>query len=86
MEDQSSPVWIRRLILHSKESLAMGRFHIFTDGGGAYRWRLVAPNGKIIADSGEGYTSKQSCLEGIAAVKAHAQGAEIVTDTPGIQA
>jgi uncharacterized protein YegP (UPF0339 family) len=64
----------------------MGRFHIFTDGGGAFRWRLVAPNGKIIAASGEGYTSKQSCLEGIAAVKAYAPRAEIVTDAPKIQA
>lgn len=24
-------------------------------GGGDYRWRLVAHNGRIIADSGEGY-------------------------------
>jgi hypothetical protein len=64
----------------------MGRFHVFTDAGGAFRWRLVAPNGKIIADSGEGNTSKQSCLEGIAAVKKFAAQAEIVSAAPGIQA
>ncbi len=64
----------------------MGKFHIYNDAGGAFRWRLVAPNGKIIADSAEGYTSKQSCLEGIAAVKAHAPTAEIITDTLRFQA
>lgn len=58
----------------------MGRFHIFSDAGGTLRWRLVAPNGKILADSEESYTSKQSCLERIGAVKSHAPGAEIVTD------
>jgi hypothetical protein len=64
----------------------MGKFHVFTDSKGAFRWRLVSPNGKIIADSGESYTSKQSCLEGIAAVKTYAAQAEIVTDSPKIQA
>jgi len=64
----------------------MGKFHVFTDSKGAFRWRLVSPNGKIIADSGESYTSKQSCLEGIAAVKTYAAQAEIVTDGPKIQA
>ena len=29
---------------------------IYRDKAGEYRWRRVAPNGEIIADSGEGYT------------------------------
>lgn len=36
-----------------------------------YYYRLKARNGEIIL-SGEGYTSKQSCLNGIASVKANA--------------
>lgn len=33
-------------------------FKIYQDAGREYRWRLVAPNGKIIADSGEGYSDR----------------------------
>jgi len=58
----------------------MGKFHVFKDKGGAFRWRLVAPNGNIIADSAEGYSSKQACLEGIATVKRYAAAAEVVED------
>ena len=31
---------------------------IYPDKKGEWRWRLVARNGRIIADSGEGYVSK----------------------------
>ena len=34
------------------------RFIIYKDRKKEYRWRLVARNGKIIADSGEGYSNK----------------------------
>jgi uncharacterized protein YegP (UPF0339 family) len=33
-------------------------FQVFRDSRGDYRWRLVAGNGRIIADSGEGYASR----------------------------
>ena len=33
----------------------MWKFQIYQDQAGEFRWRLVAPNGKTIADSGEGY-------------------------------
>jgi uncharacterized protein YegP (UPF0339 family) len=61
----------------------MGKFHVFKDKGGSFRWRLVSPNGKIIADSAEGYTTRQACLEGIDAVKRCAPEAEVVSDAPG---
>lgn len=35
---------------------------------GKWRWRLRAANNEIVA-SGEGYESKQACLDGIALVK-----------------
>ena len=56
----------------------MYKFEVYKDKGGEFRWRLVAPNGKSIADSGEGYSSKQACLDGIESVKQHASGAEVV--------
>jgi uncharacterized protein YegP (UPF0339 family) len=45
------------------------KFHIYKDHKGEWRWRLVAANGKIIADSGESYTNKQACRDGIDLVK-----------------
>lgn len=29
---------------------------VYQDEAGEWRWKRVAPNGEIIADSGEGYT------------------------------
>lgn len=34
------------------------QFVIYPDRKGEFRWRLVARNGRIVADSGEGYTTK----------------------------
>ncbi len=36
------------------------RFVIYRDRKREYRWRLVAKNGKIIADSAEGYKTMRS--------------------------
>lgn len=35
-----------------------------------YRWRLVAANGRIVADSGEAYTRKRDAYRATVAVKA----------------
>jgi len=53
------------------------RFELFQDAAGEWRWRLVASNGKIIADSGEGYSSKQGAKRGIESVKQGAPNATI---------
>ena len=45
------------------------KFHVYKDRRNEYRWRLIAANGKILADSAEGYTTKQSCKDGIELVK-----------------
>lgn len=44
-------------------------FEIYPDRSGEWRWRLVASNGKTIADSGEGYNNYSDCLHGINLVK-----------------
>jgi hypothetical protein len=52
-------------------------FEVFQDSADEWRWRLVASNGNIIADSGEGYRSKQGVKRGIASVKRTAADAEV---------
>lgn len=41
------------------------KFEIYRDRQGDFRWRLIASNGRIIADCGEGYSSKQGVKNGI---------------------
>lgn len=45
------------------------KFVVYKDVQGEWRWRLVSVNGRTIADSGEGYKSRQHCLDGIDLVK-----------------
>jgi hypothetical protein len=60
---------------------AMPKFEIYKDTAGKFRWRLKAPNGEIIATSGEGYESKDNCKNGIESVKNHIPNATIVEMT-----
>lgn len=55
----------------------MGKFEIFKGINGNYYFRLKAANGQIMATS-EGYTTKQSAQDGIAAVKLAAPTAAII--------
>ncbi len=52
-------------------------FELYKDREEQYRWRLVHPNGNIIADSGEGYASKQGAKRGITSVQQNASIAQI---------
>lgn len=38
-------------------------FEVYKDKKGEFRWRIVAVNGKIVADSSEGYRRKDSCIK-----------------------
>ena len=53
-------------------------FELFTDSADQWRWRLVHENGNIIADSGEGYASRQKCKQGLESVKQNAPDANVV--------
>ncbi len=57
--------------------MAEGKFEVYTDKSGEYRFKLKAPNGEVIAVS-EGYSSKKSCMNGIESVKKNAPKAPIV--------
>jgi uncharacterized protein YegP (UPF0339 family) len=54
-----------------------GKFEIYQDKSGGYRFRLKAANGEIIA-VGESYTSKSGCKNGIDSIRRNAPDAEIV--------
>jgi uncharacterized protein len=47
-------------------------YQTYQDQQGYWRWRLVAGNSRIIADSGEGYYNRQDCLAAIGLVKSSA--------------
>lgn len=55
------------------------KFEIYKDKAGEFRFRLKATNGQVIAVS-EGYTSMNSCENGIESVKKNAADAEIVVE------
>lgn len=42
---------------------------VYKDRANHWRWRLVAGNNRIIADSGEGYVNKSDCISAINLVK-----------------
>jgi len=52
-------------------------FEVYEDDAGDYRWRLVHENGNVIADSGEGYASKQKAKQGLHSVKENAPDAGV---------
>ena len=54
-----------------------GKFELYKDKSGEYRWRLKATNGQTIASSGEGYSTKASALNGIDSVKRNAPDAGV---------
>ena len=53
-------------------------FQLYEDAAEQYRWRLRHDNGNIIADGGEGYSSKQKARQGLESVKKNAAGGHVV--------
>ena len=54
-----------------------GKFEVYPDKAGKYRFRLKASNGEIVA-IGEAYETKASARAGCDAVQRAAEGATIV--------
>ncbi|MDQ3155894.1 MAG: YegP family protein [Actinomycetota bacterium] len=57
-----------------------GKFELYSDKAGKYRFRLKAGNGQVIA-VGEAYGSKSSALNGIESVRKNAAGASLDDQT-----
>ncbi len=64
----------------AKGVIMAGKFEVYQDKGGDYRFRLKASNGQTIA-TGQGYTTKAACLNGIESIKKNAPEAEVVEAT-----
>ena len=59
-------------------SESQSQFELYVDRGGKHRWRLRHHNRNIIADSSQGYSSRQKAQQGLSAVKRDAFGAAVV--------
>jgi uncharacterized protein YegP (UPF0339 family) len=60
------------------------KVELYRDKQGHYRWRMKARNGKIVADCGEGYSSRKKCCKGLTrVVDAWSTGIEFVDLTTG---
>lgn len=56
------------------------RFELFSDGVGRYRFRIIAPNGHIVAVSAP-YESKSAAKAAITMVRGGARAATLVDST-----
>jgi hypothetical protein len=57
------------------------KFEIYKGKIGDYRWRLTHTNGQVIANSGEGYTTKVNAINGLNSVKENAPSAPVEDKT-----
>jgi uncharacterized protein YegP (UPF0339 family) len=68
-------------------SIMGAKFEIFKDKSKVtgkaveFRWRLIHTNGQVIANSGEGYTTKANAISGINSVKENAPNATVEDKT-----
>ena len=57
-----------------------GKFEVYQDKSGEYRFRLKAGNGQVVAN-GQAYTTKKACLNGIESIRKNAPDASIDDQT-----
>ena len=57
-----------------------GKFEVFKDASGKFRFRLKSGNGQVIA-TGEAYETKASAMKGVASVQKNAPGAKVADQT-----
>ena len=52
-------------------------FQVYRDAAEQWRWRLVHDNGNVIAEGGQGYTTKRRAVDGIESVRLNAPDAAV---------
>ncbi|MES3160681.1 MAG: DUF1508 domain-containing protein [Halorubrum sp.] len=52
-------------------------FEVYRDAGGEWRWRLIHENGNVLADSGEGYSSRGTARQGLESVRSNVADAPV---------
>ncbi|MFC5133597.1 MULTISPECIES: HVO_2922 family protein [Haloferacaceae] len=50
-------------------------FEVYSDKAGKWRWRLIHENGNILADSGQGYSSRSKARQGLESVRSNVRDA-----------
>lgn len=40
----------------------MDKWEFYTDASGEHRWRRIAPNGRIVGASSQGYVNRADCV------------------------
>ena len=51
---------------------------IYRDRAGQFRWRFIAPNGHMVADSGEGYVTRSNAVRAARRMRVIATDAAVV--------
>ena len=69
--DESSPQ------ASSMQAGHMARFELYKDLNGEYRWRFISTNGRVLAESGEGYKNEADCQHGIDLIKGEVPAARV---------
>jgi uncharacterized protein YegP (UPF0339 family) len=54
-----------------------GRFEIYVDRAGKYRWRLRRPDGELVADSGQGYADRGALEADLRWIREHGLSAPV---------
>jgi len=67
--------------VETEATASKATFERYRDSADEWRWRLVHRNGNIIADSGQGYSSKERVTQGLESVKSNAPGAHVLDTT-----
>ena len=60
-------------------------FELYKDSKDKYRWRFWAPNGRSMADSGEGYEDRTECIAAIDRLCTVAQRGPTILIAPNAQ-
>jgi uncharacterized protein YegP (UPF0339 family) len=66
--------------VEKRGAVMAGKFELYRDKSGKYRFRLKASNGQVIA-VGEAYETKASAVKGIESVRKNAGGATVDDQT-----
>jgi len=61
----------------TKKATSHLKFKIYSDVPGEWRWQLKSGNGKIIADSAEGYQRKSHCAKMVDLIRGSALYAKV---------
>jgi uncharacterized protein YegP (UPF0339 family) len=58
---------------------------VYRDARGEYRWRVRAANGRIVADSSEGYANRGDCVRMLAVLREVADAVDVVEPPDEVQ-